>query len=268
LVPLANTPRNLICIIPAILLLFVGASPRVQGQAPAGSSVDVFTGKPRVVVLSDIGKEPDDQLSLVRFLLYSNDFDVEAIVASTSTWQKTATHEETMHQLIHAYGEVRTNLLLHAKGWPTTEQLDRLVSTGQPLYRLAATGSGKSTPGSKALALAIEHEDARPLWICVWGGANTLAQALTDLRAAKSPAEREKLVAPLRISSISDQDHAGPWIRREFPTLFYVVNPSMPGADNYYQATWTGISGDMYYRNGEGAESQVEHMQHRSPRAR
>ena len=30
----------------------------------------------------------------------------------------------------------------------------------------------------------------------------------------------------LRISSISDQDDAGPWIRREFPNLFYVVQPS------------------------------------------
>ena len=47
---------------------------------------------------------------------------------------------------------------------------------------------------------------------------------------------------------------AGPWIRREFPNLFYIVQPSTPTGGEYYYATWTGISGDAYYRNGAGAE--------------
>ena len=50
--------------------------------------VDSFHGKPRVLVLTDIGNEPDDQMSLTRFLLYSNEFDIEGLVATTSTWQK------------------------------------------------------------------------------------------------------------------------------------------------------------------------------------
>jgi len=33
--------------------------------------------KPRVLVLTDIENEPDDAQSLVRFLVYSNHFDVE-----------------------------------------------------------------------------------------------------------------------------------------------------------------------------------------------
>lgn len=52
--------------------------------------------------------------------MYSNEFDVEALIAATSTWQKTATHPETMRTLIRAYGQVRENLLLHAKGWPNS----------------------------------------------------------------------------------------------------------------------------------------------------
>jgi hypothetical protein len=55
-------------------------------------------------------------------------------------------------------------------------------------------------------------------------------------------------VAKLRIYSISDQDDAGPMIRREFPGLFYVVKPSPPNGEEYASATWTGISGDVYYR--------------------
>ena len=52
------------------------------------SHVDSFSGKPRVFVLSDIGNEPDDQMSLTRLLLYSNESDVEGLVAVTSTWQR------------------------------------------------------------------------------------------------------------------------------------------------------------------------------------
>src|SRR6185312_14028876 len=54
--------------------------------------------------------------------------------------------------------------------------------------------------------------------------------------------------------TISDQDDAGPWIRREFPALSYIAIPSTQNGEEYYRATWTGISGDTYYRNGEGAD--------------
>jgi len=74
------------------------------------------------------------------------------------------------------------------------------------------------------------------------------------LRVRKSPEQMRTFVSRLRVYSISDQDDAGPWIRREFPELLYIVNPSRPNGENYYQAAWTGISGDIYYRNGEGAE--------------
>lgn len=222
---------------------------------PAPQPVDQFTGHPRVAIISDIGNEPDDQMSFVRLLLYANELDLEAMVASTSTWQKTATHAETMHALIQAYGQVRGNLLLHAKGWPTADYLDQRVYAGQPAYGMGATGKDKASAGSRALVQAIEREDERPLWICLWGGANTLAQALIDLRAEHPPQETEKLIARLRVSSISDQDDAGPWIRREFPSLFYIVMPSPQNGEEYYYATWTGISGDLYYRNGAGADT-------------
>ena len=44
--------------------------------------VDDYAGHPRVVILSDIGNEPDDQMSLVRLLLYSNEIEIEALVAT------------------------------------------------------------------------------------------------------------------------------------------------------------------------------------------
>jgi Protein of unknown function (DUF1593) len=202
----------------------------------------------RVVVLTDIGNEPDDQMSLVRLLLYANEIDIEALIATTSTWQRDKVSPEIIRQVVAAYGKVQPNLLLHAKGWPSETELNARTSSGQPGYGMAATGEGKLSDGAKALIAAADKVDARPLWVSVWGGANTLAQALMHAKAKRSAAALDAFVAKLRVYSISDQDDAGPWIRREFPALFYIVKPSTPDSQEYASATWTGISGDVYYR--------------------
>jgi Protein of unknown function (DUF1593) len=226
-----------------------------QPLSPA--HVDDFTGKPRVVILTDMGNEPDDQMSFVRLLLYANEMDFEALVATTSTWQKNKVQPETMKKIVAAYGEVRANLLKHATGWPEAAALDALVLSGQMAYGMAAVGPGKMSAGAEAIIRAADKNDPRPLWISVWGGANTLAQALQHVKATRVPAEVDKLIAKLRVYTISDQDDAGPWIRREFPNLHYVGKPSSPDSSEYASATWTGISGDLYYQNGQGADGST-----------
>ena len=235
---------------PFVLIAFCAAA---FAQPPA----DNFAGHPRAVIISDIGNEPDDQMSLVRLLLYANEIDIEALIAGTSTWQKAIVHPETMRTLIKAYGQVRANLLLHATNWPTAEELDARVYSGQRAYGMAATGADKMSEGAEAIIRAADRDDPRPLWISIWGGANTLAQALIHVRSTRSTSDLEKFAAKLRVYSISDQDDAGPWLRREFPTLYYIVQPSTASSGEYYYATWTGISGDVYYRNGAGADSSI-----------
>jgi Protein of unknown function (DUF1593) len=87
--------------------------------AQAPDAVDDAPGKPRVIVLSDIGNEPDDQMSFTRFLVYSNRLNVEGLVATTSTWQRDVVRPDIMHTVIDHYGQVRSNLLRHARGFPT-----------------------------------------------------------------------------------------------------------------------------------------------------
>jgi len=53
-------------------------------------------------------------------------------------------------------------------------------------------------------------------------------------------------VAKLRVYTISDQDDSGPWIRKTFPGLFYIVSPGMGSGGAYHHATWSGISGDQF----------------------
>lgn len=205
--------------------------------------------KPRVLVLTDIANEPDDEESLVRFLVYSNEFDVEGLIATTSTWLKKGPREDLIRRHLAAYAEVRPNLLKHAPDYPTFEQLAAVTHTGQTEYGMAVVGQGRKTAGSQHLIAAMDKADARPIWVTVWGGANTLAQALVDLRATRSEADVKAAVAKLRVYAISDQDDAGAWLRKEFPDLFYIVSPSQDGQE-YARATWTGISGDHWYKNG------------------
>jgi hypothetical protein len=78
-----------------------------------------------------------------------------------------------------------------------------------------------------------------------------------DARATLPADTLARAIANLRVYSISDQDDAGAWIRREFPALHYIVQPSTQDSGDYYYATWTGISGDVYYRNGAGADTSL-----------
>jgi len=231
----------------------VGAAAAASEQ-PATSFVDPYAARARVVVMTDIANEPDDQMSMVRFLLYSNGLEVEGLVATTSTWMKTTVRPDVIRGVLEAYETVQPNLLKHAGGFPSAAALRQVVVPGQPAYGMAVVGARRSTPGSELILRAAEKTDPRPLWVLAWGGTNTLAQALTDARA-RYPAERlQAIVSKLRVYAISDQDDAGPWLRREFPALRYVASPSTQDGEEYYFATWTGISGDRFYRNCAGAD--------------
>lgn len=206
--------------------------------------------KPRLFVLTDISNEPDDEESMVRLLVCANEFDLEGLVATTSTWLRNTTRADLVQRQLNAYGQVRDNLLKHAAGFPPEKQLVGITAAGQMQYGMAAVGDGKATAGSRLLLTAADQADERPLWVSVWGGANTLAQALFDARKQRSSADLQKLVSKLRVYTISDQDDAGPWLRDEFPGLFYIVSPSTTDWKEYWRATWTGISGDRHYKNG------------------
>ena len=128
------------------------------------------------------------------------------------------------------------------------------VSEGLPVYGLQGVGQGKDSPGSAALIRALECDDPRPLWVPVWGGPSVLAQALWKIRAERTPAELARAVARLRVYAISDQDDSGPWLRREFPGLFYIVSPGFNAGGAYHHATWSGISGDYFHARFPGAD--------------
>jgi hypothetical protein len=215
--------------------------------------------KKRILILTDIENEPDDAQSLVRFLLYSNQFDVEGIVATTSCWQRNQTAEWRIHEIVDAYGKVRDNLELHEKGYPTHTFLKERIKKGYPDFGMAAVGEGKDSEGSALIIEMVDKDDPRPVWIPIWGGANCLAQALWKVKNTRSGAELKKFVDKIRVYTISDQDNAGPWMRNTFKDLFYIVSPGFHenGGDSYFYSTWIGISGERHYHFASGADTYI-----------
>lgn len=222
----------------------------------AGQSQDTVQ-KARVLVLTDIENEPDDTQSLIRFLTYSNHWDVEGLIATTSIHQQKRIAPDKIKQLVRAYGKVRNNLLLHEKGYPETEYLLSITKSSYPEFGMNAVGKGKDSEGSEWIIKVVDKKDDRPVWIPVWGGANCLAQALWKVKMTRSPEDLKKFVSKIRMYTISDQDDTGPWIRKTFPELFYVGSPGYHAAGAYHYATWSGISGDKFHGRFAGANFEI-----------
>ncbi|MBC7000865.1 DUF1593 domain-containing protein, partial [Cytophaga sp. FL35] len=142
--------------------------------------------KNRLIVITDIGNETDDLQSMVRLLLYSNQIDIEGIIASTSIHQKSNVYPEIIKKAFEAYAKVRPNLLKHESGFPTSSYFLSRLKTGLPIYGMDGVGKGKDSEGSEWIIEMLEKEDDIPLWISVWGGPNTLAQALWKLKETRS----------------------------------------------------------------------------------
>lgn len=67
---------------------------------------------------------------------------------------------------------------------------------------MADVGAGKSTAGSKWIIEVVDKAEERPIWVSVWGGANTLAQALWDVKATRDSAGVDAFVNKLRVYTI------------------------------------------------------------------
>ncbi len=221
----------------ALLAAALFTLPLTGGGHP-GPAETLASERPRILVLTDMGADPDDEQSLVRLLLYANQIDITGIVATTSCWHQNSIRPDFIHTILDAYEQVQPNLLLHESGYPSADELRARVKHGIPQYGMTGVGEDMDTAGSDWIIQVLEEDDDRPLWISVWGGPNTLAQALHKIDRTKSAAEAKRLLAKLRIYTISDQDDSAAWIRRTFPDLFYIVTPG----DDYGQATWIAIN--------------------------
>lgn len=196
----------------------------------------VSAQKPRLVVLTDIGGDPDDQQSLVRLLVYSNEFEIEGLVASSSgtlgELKVATTRPDLIRELVSAYGQVRSNLTRHADDWPKTDQLQSLIKSGNPNRGLKHIGDSHDTAATEFLIKRIDAGSPdQPLNISIWGGQTDLAQALWRVRHDRGAEGLAAFVKRFRVYDIGDQDRIADWMQSEFPGMFYLISKAKPGTD-------------------------------------
>jgi hypothetical protein len=121
--------------------------------------------KLRVIIETDAGGDPDDEQSLIRFLLYANEWDIEGIIANRQTARlgenlnPVRTGLGIVQQQLTAYGEVYARLREHAADFPTKHYLwDRTVS-----------GYSNSDAGVNLIIASADRDDPRPIWFQNWG---------------------------------------------------------------------------------------------------
>jgi hypothetical protein len=218
--------------------------------------------KPRLLVLTDIGGDPDDQQSMIRLMLYSNEFEIEGLIATASgtpgELKQAVTKPQLIHEIVTAYGRVRDNLTQHADGYPTAEHLRARIKSGNPQRGLDAIGEEHDTDGSRWIATVVDRPDPRPVNIVTWGGQTDLAQALWRVRSERGKEGLRRFIDRIRVHDIADQDAIVEWIWRQFPGLFYILNRASAEQDKR-EAVFRGmyLGGDESLTSRDWIETHI-----------
>ncbi len=212
--------------------------------ANAGESRQPSEPRPRLLVLTDIGGDPDDQQSMIRLMLYANEFEIEGLIASASgtpgELKERIVQPQLIRQIVEAFGKVRPNLIRHAEGYPIAEQLLACIKSGNPNRGRESVGEGHDTESSRWIITTADRADSRPLNIAIWGGQSDLAQALWRVRRDRGPDGLAAFMSKLRVYDIGDQDGIVEWIWREFPGLVYIIGQAPRGRDKR-EAVYRGL---------------------------
>ncbi len=181
------------------------------------------TGKPRVIVTSD--GEIDDQCSMIRFMLYTNECDVEGIISSSSQYHAHGHNwagDDWIDPDLAAYAKVYPNLVKHDPAYPTPEYLRQRVVLGN----VKSEGDmAEPTAGSNLIVkVLLDETDDRPVWLQAWGGMNTIARALKTIEE-DHPERMAEVASKCRFFFIWEQDktyqeYIRPvWGKYEIPTI-------------------------------------------------
>jgi hypothetical protein len=188
-----------VMLIPALLGTIGLAAPPFQNPGRA---------KPRIVITTD--PELDDSNSLVRFLLYSIDFNIEGLIYASSQfhWKgdgkgtkwfvpgreytrfglkdicpctswRWAEGERYIDNTVEIYEKVYPNLKIHSPDYPSPSDLKQKIRIGN----IEFDGDiSKDSPGSNLIKSLILDDRDGPLYLAAWGGHSTIARALKSIQ--------------------------------------------------------------------------------------
>ncbi len=160
--------------------------------------------KTRVIATSD--GEIDDQCPMIRFLLYTNEWDVEGIITSSSQYHWHGHKwpgDNWTEPYLDAYEKVYPNLVKHDKNYPSPAYLRQRTLLGNVETQGEMT---TMTPGADLITkVLLDESDKRPIWLLAWGGTNTIARALKTIEE-KQPNKMAAVADKMRFYFIWEQD--------------------------------------------------------------
>lgn len=171
------------------------------------SAAEVFAQAPRIVITAD--PELDDNNSLLRFLLYSSDVQVEGLIYTSSQfhWKgdgkgtrwfvpgreyarfgldkcpceswRWGPDERFIDDAVDAYSKVYANLKVHNPNYPNPDELKSKIRMGNVEFD---GDISKDSPGSDLIRALILDDKPGKLYITAWGGHSTIARALKSIQ--------------------------------------------------------------------------------------
>ena len=225
----------------------VMAAGLASAQAAAPSRVP-DDAKPRLVAMTDIGGDPDDQQSLVRFLLYTCDYQVEGFCTGFGHGHDKNTRPELIRKAVDAYGQVLPNLRKHRGDYPSHERLAGLIKDGSN-GDAHSVGPGRDSEASDWIIRVLDRADPRPVWFTIWGGPRELAQAVWKVATTRSKDEAAAFKKKIRVHSIADQDRTAGWVKTNHPDVFWIFS------NRLFRGIWQG--GDQEIVSPEWLERNV-----------
>lgn len=208
--------------------------------------------KPRIIITTD--PELDDNNSLIRFLLYSCDLDVEGLIYASSGYHwkgdgkgtkwyvpgreyarfgldtcpctswRWAKNERYIDNAIEAYAKVYPNLKVHNAEYPDPAKLKSKIRTGN----IEFDGDiSKQSPGSELIKSLILDDKPGKLYITAWGGQSTIARALKSIQEQYGNTTqwillKEKISRKVILLPSGDQDDTyAKYIKPNWPDIEY-----------------------------------------------
>ena len=220
----------------------------------ACSSKQEQPAKPRIIVTCD--PELDDHNSLIRYLLFSSDFDTEGLIYASSqfhwkgdgqgttqfipgreydrgdhhlgpqTHWRWAEGERFIDEDVEAYEMVYPNLVVHHPGYPSPESLKSVIREGNVWFEGEME---HDTPGSDLIKQVLLDDDPRPVFIQVWGGPSTFSRALKSIQEEYEGTAQWETVkakvsskAKLCLSGQQDQTYRD-YVQKEWPGVESII---------------------------------------------
>jgi hypothetical protein len=218
-----------------VLLLMTALTTFCNG-APARANPPL-----RLIIETDAGGDPDDEQSLVRFLLYVNEWDVEGIIANRREARpgENRNPERTglgiVRRLLKAYGACYTNLVQHDPRYPTLDSL----------WRRTVAGYDDTDEAVNLIIAAVDKSDPRVVWYSDWGtdvggATNNLRRALDRVLRERGPQGYQKFKSRLRLSSADAFGDHTLKIEPAFPLWVDTFRPPVDGRRWYHR--FSGIT--------------------------